>query len=215
MNKMLCGLLIFVLAATMVLLALCRASPPGGCEACYGASSPRHHPTTTLAQRQKRPFLPLIGDPLDPVAVSMPPEDGRPPVDAFEALGRTAARAAVEAAAPTPPRFEPEPELGAQRSWQPTFSGVAPTFVDAPCPFFQPSPRLWATNTNDLMHQRAISMGVINRVEPQRLRQSMLQFLTMDYRTAKDPYTRATASNDLTHGTCEQLARETPRSVNF
>jgi hypothetical protein len=209
------GLALVILSAGLLLVLLVWSV--GGAETpdkppLYSAA-PRPRPSGASAGLRGLP-----GAPLDPFAVSWPSKlssGSQPPSALAEVAGR-AARAAIDAAVPArPPAVEPEPELGPQRVWRPTYMGVGPTFVDAPCAFFRPAPRLWATKLNELQWQRSLLAGVTNVPEGPRVRQGLLQFLTHDWRSAKDPYTRATAANDVTHGTCAQLAQAVPRSVNF
>lgn len=157
--------------------------------------------------------LPLPGSPLDPVAVnSFAPE---PPLSELAAIGAQVMSASEAAAEPLPPKFVPLPELGPQRMWQPTWQGIAPTFVDKACEFFFPNPRLWARDLNELHFRRGLSMGQDNLFEPVKARQSHIQLLAAEVRSKKDPYTKASMTNDLSHTTCSQIAQQAPQYVNF
>jgi hypothetical protein len=169
-----------------------------------------------LESKKTNPFLPLIGQPLDQVYLDVQ-ERTQPSqnVGSLQKVAEAVADAAAKASTPVPPVFDTVPELGPQRVWTPTYPGLNPTFTDNECIFYRPNPRLYATNLDQLKAQRSLVNNIVNMVEPQRLRQSYLQFLTYDYRSKKDPYTRASATNDIAHSTCVELSSEIPKSVNF
>ena len=123
--------------------------------------------------------------------------------------------AAEESTEPLPPRFEPLPELGPQRMWQPTWKGCQSTFVDKACQFFFPNPRLWARDLDELKFRRSLLAGQDNLFEPVGARQGWIQLLAAEARSRKCPYTRPTPANDLSHTTCTQMARQVPEYVNF
>ena len=155
----------------------------------------------------------LPGLPLNPVTVNQfEPQDA---TTKLAVLGVDVMEASVEAVDPLPPKFTPLPELGPQRMWQPTWQGCGPTFIDKTCEFFFPNPRLWARDLNELQFRRGLSMGQDNLFEPARARQSYVQLLAAEARSKKDPYTRATWTNNLSSSTCSQLARQVPEYVNF
>lgn len=157
--------------------------------------------------------LPLVpGWPINPVTVNeFAPE---PPGTKLAKLGADVMNAAVAATEPLPPRFEPLPEMSPQRMWQPVFQGCQSTFIDKACQMFYPNPRLWARDLSELQFRRALMAGQV-LVEPTRARQSYVQLLASEVRSRKDAYTRATATNDLSHGICTQLARQVPEYTSF
>lgn len=160
------------------------------------------------------PGLPeLPGLPLNPVQANT--FSSELPQSKLGLLGTAVMDAAVAATEALPPKFEPLPELGPQRMWQPTWQGCQSTFVDRACKFFFPNPRLWARNLDELKFRRSLSAGQDNLVEPVRARQSYVQLLAAEARSKKDPYTRATPANDLSHTVCSQMARQVPEYVNF
>jgi hypothetical protein len=156
----------------------------------------------------------LPGRPLNPVRVNTfsPTTKADNPIGLF---GTAAVNESVAAAQPLPPRFEPLPELGPQRLWQPTWQGCAPTIVSNSCIFHKPNPRLWARDLNELMFTRSLGLGHDNLCEPVKARQSWIQLLASDTRSRRDKYTRATPQNSLSHSTCEMMARQTPQYTNF
>lgn len=158
--------------------------------------------------------LPLPGWPMNPVHVNtLPPAEQAN--NLIGAIGGSVMNESVAAAQPLPPRFEPLPELGPQRMWQPTWQGCAPTAVNKSCIFHQPNPRLWYRDLNELVFQRSLGMGQDHLFEPVKARQSWMQLLAADFRSKKDPFTRATPQNSLSYSTCEQMAKQTPEYTNF
>lgn len=160
------------------------------------------------------PGLPLPGWPLDPVRVNTypPTEQANNPIGRF---GSAVVDESVAAAEPLPPRFEPLPELGPQRLWQPTWQGCSPTVVNKSCIFHQPNPRLWARDLNELIFLRSLGMGQDHLFEPVKARQSWVQLLAADVRSTRDKYTRASPQNSLSYNTCEMMARQAPEFTNF
>ena len=150
---------------------------------------------------------------INPVTVNQ--FEPEPPGTKLAKLGADVMNAAVKATEPLPPRFEPLPELSAQRMWQPVFQGCQSTFIDKACQMFYPNPRLWARDLSELQFRRALMAGQDNLVEPVRARQSYVQLLAAEMRSKKDAYTRATVTNDLTNSVCTQLAKQTPQDVSF
>ena len=95
------------------------------------------------------------------------------------------------------------------------FVGCAPTFVDEECDFYMDAPRLWETDLDRLMWERALRQGQENMIEPLEARQKWIQLLTLDTRSKKDKYTRATIANDVGRGVCRELAERTPSYTSF
>lgn len=188
-------------------------------EQCYGAAAPSGFmpgSTQSIEYSAVTPGLEgLPGWPLNPVQVNNFSGGGEPGESELARVGAKVMEASVSAAEPLPPRFQPLPELGPQRMWQPTWKGYQSTFVDKACEFFFPNPRLWARDLNELKFRRSILAGQDHLFEPVGARQSYLQFLAAETRSKKDPYTRATAANDLSHTVCEQMARQVPEYVTF
>lgn len=161
-------------------------------------------------------YLPLVGEPLDPAEVDLQVSSELPVGQSgLQRVADAVATAAVESATPRPPSFQPLPELGPQRLWTPTYPGVGPTFTDKKCLFHKPNPRLFATDLDQLKFQRSLTNDVVNVAEPQRARQSLVQFLTHDWRSRKDTYTRASLANDVSRNVCVQMQEEIPSTVNF
>ena len=174
-------------------------------------SEPKPVPRDHSAVTQGLPLLP--GAPFNPVWVNQ--FDPEPPGSKLSQLGAEVMNASEEATEPLPPRFEPLPELGPQRMWQPTWRGCQSAFVDKACQFFFPNPRLWARDLDEMKFRRSLLAGQDNLFEPVGARQGYIQLLAAEARSKKDPYTRATAANDLSHTTCTQMARQVPEFVNF
>ena len=127
--------------------------------------------------------------------------------------------ASSDATRPEPRSFveQGEGELGPERVWSPNFIGCQSEFVDQRCPFFSPAERIYSTDLNELQLRRSLLAGQDGLPEPLSTRQAWVQFLAMDVRPgAKDPYTRATLSNDLLANTCNLIRRKgEPRFVSF
>jgi hypothetical protein len=162
----------------------------------------------------------LPGDPLDPVTVALgrgerEERDPRSLTQGVEAVARRLMDASVDAARTAEPQFEALPDTVPQRLWQPTWQGVPSFYVERKCPAFKPEPRLWARNLNELQYRRKLDLGRDNLFEPVRARQSFVQLLSEGIRSKKDPYTRATPSNDLSQGICAQLRKREPSTTNF
>ena len=124
---------------------------------------------------------------------------------ALQAAAQGVASGAVAAATARPPSFPPQLELGPQRLWQPTFLGCAPTFVDLRCDDARPTPQQLEEDLERRSWERNAAMGQTN-VEPLKARQALVQLLTMDWRSRRDPYTRATPGNSLSMSTCREKA---------
>jgi len=226
-----CAPVLVLGAALLVALLLFIACQNGAVTAAYGTPGTRWRDDTaprapTVAAAPSGPAavprdhgavtqgLPLLpGAPFNPVWVNQ--FDSEPPGSKLAKIGAEVMNAAEEAAEPLPPRFEPLPELGPQRMWQPTWQGCQSTFVDKACEFFFPNPRLWARDLDELQFRRGLLAGQDNLFEPVRARQSFIQLLAAESRSKKDAYTRATPANDLSHTTCTQMARQVPEYVNF
>jgi hypothetical protein len=217
--------------ALVVLLLLVIACQNGAAAAAYGSagtvwrddvapryptvapapSGPARVPADHSPLTQGLPLLP--GAPLNPVWVNdFEPE---PPGTKLAKIGQDVMNASQDATEPLPPRFEPLPELGPQRMWQPTWHGCQSTFVDKACEFFYPNPRLWARDLDELQFRRSLLAGQDNLFEPVGARQSWIQLLAAEARSKRDKYTRSTPANDLSHTTCTQMARQVPDFVNF
>lgn len=188
----------------------------------YGSSLPNLGPPVVTADEyspsiSSKIIRELPGQPLNPIEVNknLSPQGATPSESALSKVGRAVAIASRHAAEPLPPRFEPLPELGPQRMWQPTWQGCAPTFVDAACEFFYPAPRLWATDLDELQFRRSLLAGQDNLFEPVRARQSWVQLLSAEARSKKDKYTRAAQANDISSSTCVKLASQAPEYVSF
>ena len=130
-------------------------------------------------------------------------------------VAAAALRDTTLSATPSPPSFEPLPDLLPQRQWQPTFMGCPPTTVEQTCEFYQSEPRLWVTDLDELRYARALDMGQANLLEPLRARQALMQVLNIGVRSKKDPYTRATAMNDLTTSPCAEMRKAPPEYTSF
>jgi hypothetical protein len=214
-----CSSVLVVGALLVVVLLLIIACQNGAAAVAYGAGSPGtvwrddvHQGYSALSSHaQGLPMLP--GDPINPVSVNnFVPEH---PGSELAKLGQDVMNASEDAAEPLPPRFDSLPELGPQRMWQPTWNGRQSTFVDKACEFFYPNPRLWARDLDELQFRRSLLAGQDNLFEPVGARQGYIQLLAAEARSKKDPYTRATPANDLSHTTCTQMARQVPEYVNF
>ena len=211
-----CAAILFTLIVSGILMCIISCQTP---HLAYGdtvaqdppSELPLSAPVDQGAMALGLPGLP--GWPLDPVAVNN--FESEAPGSKLAALGAEVMDAAESAVEPLPPRFEPLPELGPQRMWQPTWQGVGPTFVDKACEFFYPNPRLWARDLNELQFRRGLSMGQDNLFEPVRARQSHIQLLAAESRSKRDFYTKSTLSNDLSHTTCSQIARQVPEYVKL
>ena len=126
----------------------------------------------------------------------------------LEMLAQEAAEQGIAHAKVTPPKFTPLDGPLPQRVWTPTFTNCSSTFTDAKCRFFKPADRLWVTDLNELQFARGIMTGQTNLVEPPHLRQQFAQFLTMDTRSKKDPYTRASLTNDFSETVCKRMKED-------
>lgn len=212
---MACGLWLW-LGAGLFLVLLLMIACQNGAENSYGAAKPPSVPQELSKKHSPMeaglPHLP--GNPLNPVFVNNF-DSVDPPGSKLSQLAQEVMNAAEAATEPLPPRFEPLPELGPQRMWQPTWRGCQSTFVDRACQFFYPNPRLWARDLDELKFRRSLLAGQDNLFEPVGARQGYIQLLSAEARSKKDPYTRASAANDLVQTTCTQMARQVPEYVNF
>jgi hypothetical protein len=139
-----------------------------------------------------------------------PPEVKRVPV---KKIAQAVMDASVKAADPAPPKIQPLDDLLPARVWQPVWSGCAPFFVESRCENFKVEPRLYVDDTSELQYARSLAQGQVNLIEPIGLRQSYMQFLTMDCRSKKDNYSRASMTNDVAYSKCQQLQKATPEFV--
>jgi hypothetical protein len=210
-------ILLLIFTATCLALAFCAcAEGKMSSSRLYGSSAHssnnRKYEPELVSPPPNLELLP--GWPINPVLVNTfsPTKKTDNPIGLF---GTAVVNESVAAAQPLPPRFEPLPELGPQRLWQPTWQGCAPTIVSNSCIFHKPNPRLWARDLNELMLTRSLGLGHTNLCEPVKARQSWIQLLASDTRSKRDKYTRATPQNSLSHNTCEMMARQTPQYTNF
>lgn len=150
-----------------------------------------------------------------------PPHD---PIEDLQALKRKSEFAAVSsavleqsiaAAEPKRPGFEPLDDLAPARVWTPVFEGCSPKFVEARCNYHKETPRLFATNLNELMSARSLLQGQENLIEPTTLRQTHAQLLTLGWRSKKDPYSRASMTNNVAYSTCRAMEEAAPEYVVF
>jgi len=133
----------------------------------------------------------------------------------FQKVADAVAEQSVAAAQPKPPKLIPLDDLLPSRVWTPVFEGCSPKFVESRCNYQQPNPRLFVTNINELMSARSLLQGQENLIEPLTLRQTHAQFLTMGWRSKKDPYSRASMTNNVAYGTCKSMAEARPEYVVF
>jgi hypothetical protein len=133
------------------------------------------------------------------------------------ALAQKVMDESVAAAEPLPPKLQPLDDLLPARVWQPVYSGCAPFFVESNCNAYKPDPRLFVNSEGleELFYARTLQQGQVNLIEPLRGRQTLLQLQTEGVRSKKDPYTRASMTNDVAFGTCESLQKQTPRFFTF
>jgi hypothetical protein len=133
----------------------------------------------------------------------------------FQKVAEAVAEQGVAAAEPRPPKLTPLDDLLPARVWTPVFEGCSPKFVETRCNYQKPNPRLFVTNLNELMSARSLLQGQEQLIEPLTLRQTHAQFLTMGWRSKKDPYSRASLTNNVAYGTCKTMAEATPDFVVF
>lgn len=133
----------------------------------------------------------------------------------FQKVAEAVLEQSVAAAQPKPPKLEPLDDLLPARVWTPVYEGCSPKFLEGRCNYQQPNPRLFVTNLNELMSARSLLQGQERQIEPTTLRQTHAQLLTMGWRSKKDPYSRASMTNDVAYGTCRAMAERTPEHVVF
>jgi len=133
----------------------------------------------------------------------------------FQKVADAVAEQSVAAAQPRPPKLMPLDELLPSRVWTPVFEGCSPKFVESRCDYQKPNPQLFVTNLNELLSARSLLQGQQQLIEPLTLRQTHAQFMTMGWRSKKDPYSRASMTNDVAYGTCKSMAEATPEYVVF
>jgi hypothetical protein len=146
------------------------------------------------------------------------PEEGYGPLvrkTEFQKVADAVAEQSVAAAQPRPPKLTPLDDLLPSRVWTPVFEGCSSKFTESRCNYQQPNPRLFVTNINELMSARSLLQGQVNLIQPLTLRQTHAQFLTMGWRSKKDPYSRASMTNNVAYGTCKAMAEATPEYVVF
>jgi hypothetical protein len=133
----------------------------------------------------------------------------------FQKVAQAVLEQSVAAAQPKPPQLEPLDDLLPARVWTPVYEGCSPKYVEERCNYHQPNPRLFVTNLNELLSARSLLQGQERQIEPTTLRQTHAQLLTMGWRSKKDPYSRASLTNDLAYGTCRAMVERTPEHVVF
>jgi len=133
----------------------------------------------------------------------------------FQSVANAVSEQSVAAAQPKAPRFEPVDDMTPARVWAPVFEGCSPKFVESRCNYQQPNPQLFVTNLNELLSARSLLMGQAQLIEPLTLRQTHAQLLTMGWRSKKDPYSKASMTNDVAYGTCKAMAESTPEYITF
>jgi len=133
----------------------------------------------------------------------------------FQKVANAVAQQSVAAAQPRPPKLAPLDDMLPARVWSPVFEGCSPKFVEARCDYQKPNPQLFVTNLNELMSARSLQMGQVQLIEPLTTRQTLAQLLTMGWRSKKDPYSKASMTNDVAYGTCKAMAEATPEYVVF
>ena len=133
----------------------------------------------------------------------------------FQKVANAVSQQSVAAAQPKPPKLEPLDDMLPSRVWSPVFEGCSSKFVESRCNFQKPAPQLFVTNLNELMSARSLLMGQAQLIEPLTARQTLAQLLTMGWRSKKDPYSRASMTNDVAFGTCKAMAEATPEFVVF
>jgi len=140
---------------------------------------------------------------------------GVPSRGELAAVAQRVEDAAVAAATPAPPSFEPLAlDVLPQKYWQPVFPGCQPVFTDKRCDYSYPEPRLWVTDLDDLQYARSLEQGRVNMIEPLEARQAMAQLLSIGVRTRRDVYTQASPANDIAaQSTCAQLKSRSPAYV--
>lgn len=133
----------------------------------------------------------------------------------FQEVANAVSQESIAAAQPQPPRLKPLDDMLPARVWTPVFEGCASKFVENRCNFYQPNPQLFVTNLNELMSARSLLTGQVNLIEPLKTRQTLAQLLMLGVRSKKDPYTRATMTNDPAYTTCKTMAEQKPDFVVF
>ena len=123
----------------------------------------------------------------------------------FQKVADAVAEESVAAAQPRPPKLTPLDDLLPARVWTPVFEGCSPKFVESRCNYQKPNPRLFVTNLNELMSARSLLQG----------QEQLIEFMTMGWRSKKDPYSRASMTNNVAYGTCKTMAEATPEYVVF
>ena len=171
-----------------------------------------------------KPFLQkacydVPGYPLDPFLVNITEKDAAlnhqiSSGSDVQSIGNNVLRASVEGAEALPPTLTQLPELGPQRIQRTTWKQTPVTYLDYKCAYFDPNPRLFATDLDQLQYRRGLYMDT-NYPEPPSRRQAYVQLLTAGFRNRRDVYTTATATNDLSHLSCKRLREEVPKLSNW
>jgi hypothetical protein len=133
----------------------------------------------------------------------------------FQKLASAVAEQSVVASQPKPPKLSPLDDMLPSRVWTPVFEGCSSKFTEAKCNYYKPNPRLFITNLNELMSARSLLQGREQLIEPLTLRQTHAQFMTMGWRSKKDPYSRASMTNNVAYPVCKAMAESSPEYVVF
>ncbi len=190
-----------------------------------------HYYGDAPSQRKPKPWhagsVPLLSDsyyevpgrPLDPYLVNVSRDEAAQSKlyaipDGLQNAGNNVLRASIEAAEPLPPKQIVPPELGPQRLLRSVWKGQAPTYFDARHNYFDPQPRLWATDLDELKYLRGLRLDV-QYPEPISLRQNYIQLLTSGWRNRRSRYDRASPSNDLAHLTIQKFRQEVPSHTEW
>ena len=190
----------------------------------YGAASPPkqlrprpfHSESENLIQRS---HFNVPGLPLDPFSINVSPAEEEvnhhyPGIESLQDTGNSVLRSSVDAAEADPPATSSLPELGPQRLHRTTWKSTPVTYFDRRTNYFDPAPRLWATDLDELQLRRSLYMDE-HYPEPPSKRQEYVQLLTAGFRSRKDKYTRATPTNDLAHLSGQKLKKAVPTYTNF
>lgn len=217
-----------MLAAALCVLA--SLSPPmeaarrGRSRATYGAAAPPKEVRPTPFRRGsdyliQRSYFDVPGYPLDPFSVNVSPEEQAvgsyyPGVENLQDVGNSVLRSSVAAAEADPPASQSLPELGPQRLHRTTWKSTPVTYFDMKSNYYDPAPRLWATDLDELQMRRSLYLDT-RYPEPPSKRQQYVQLLTAGFRNRKDKFTRATPTNSLDHLSAQQLRQSVPTHSNF
>ena len=134
----------------------------------------------------------------------------------LQATASASAKATLDAALPNPPRETQVPDLGPLGMWSPSFIGCNSAFsTTTPCELYQPDPRLFITDLNQVAQERMQRQNIENVPLPLHSRQAWVQLLSSDIRSGKDPYTRSSLANTVSgNTTCAEIKSRLPCYVN-